>query len=313
MSEAGPLHPIRAAARRCGLSEPVIRIWEHRYAAIVPIRGPSGRRLYSEDQIQRLILLRRAIERGDTISRLATLTDRELEERVQAPVRRPPAGTVHDPSTALRHRALGAIVEDDETTLERVLLEALDLLGYRGLVRRLLAPMALDLADCDRWPRDRQDRAMRVEGLLARLRPLRPAPFAIEGRPPGCLVWREREADWPLVPWVVRSLAESQGWEVTSITRSLQRSLPAEVSLPGASSIRLIVLLPAAGLSPDRLGPRFERIGSRIPSAALRRVFDPAGRLPPRLPGDGVVAEPIHGFEGLCNELDHLRTVARDR
>lgn len=75
-SEQG--HPIGAAARLCGLKQPVIRVWEKRYGAVRPLRTESNRRLYSETDVERLTLMRHLTEAGATISSIATLDLAEL-------------------------------------------------------------------------------------------------------------------------------------------------------------------------------------------------------------------------------------------
>ncbi|MCG8459123.1 MAG: MerR family transcriptional regulator, partial [Holophagales bacterium] len=70
-----PRHPIRVVARRTGLTPAVIRAWENRYQAVTPERGNGGQRLYSDDDIARLILLRKATDAGRRISHVAGLSD----------------------------------------------------------------------------------------------------------------------------------------------------------------------------------------------------------------------------------------------
>ena len=53
------LLPLRVVARRAGLSADVLRAWERRYKAVVPVRTDTGRRMYSADDVERLVLLRR--------------------------------------------------------------------------------------------------------------------------------------------------------------------------------------------------------------------------------------------------------------
>jgi len=48
------IHPMRIVARRTGLSSHVIRAWERRHNAIEPARTPTNRRLYSDNDIERL-------------------------------------------------------------------------------------------------------------------------------------------------------------------------------------------------------------------------------------------------------------------
>ena len=74
--EAGR-YPIGAAARLTGIGLDRLRAWERRYGAVVPEQGPRGR-LYSEADIQRLVLLRDLVERGHAIGQIARLTDGRL-------------------------------------------------------------------------------------------------------------------------------------------------------------------------------------------------------------------------------------------
>lgn len=78
----GPRCPINVAARRAGLTAHVIRAWERRYSAITPQRTGKGRRLYSDWEVQRLVLLRQAVEFGHRISEIAALPVDELRNLV---------------------------------------------------------------------------------------------------------------------------------------------------------------------------------------------------------------------------------------
>ena len=76
-------HPIRVVARRTGLTPDVLRAWEKRYKAVEPDRS-SGRRLYSDADVDRLLLLRRATLGGRSIGQVAGLSTAELEELTRA-------------------------------------------------------------------------------------------------------------------------------------------------------------------------------------------------------------------------------------
>ena len=67
-------------ARRTGLSAHVIRIWEKRYGAVKPERTPTNRRVYSEDQIERLDLLCRVTQAGHSIGHVAKLPTESLRK-----------------------------------------------------------------------------------------------------------------------------------------------------------------------------------------------------------------------------------------
>lgn len=81
--EANPArHPIQVVSRRTGLSNDVIRVWERRYEVVSPERQQTGRRLYSDADIERLQLLQRATSAGRRISEVATLDNKTLSTLV---------------------------------------------------------------------------------------------------------------------------------------------------------------------------------------------------------------------------------------
>ncbi|HPC11710.1 MAG TPA: MerR family transcriptional regulator, partial [candidate division Zixibacteria bacterium] len=76
------LYPIRVVAAKTGLSAHLIRMWERRYGAVEPSRTNTRRRLYSESDVRRLTLLRRATQAGAAIGQIATLPEDDLESLV---------------------------------------------------------------------------------------------------------------------------------------------------------------------------------------------------------------------------------------
>lgn len=65
---------------KTGLSTHVIRAWERRYQAIQPSRSASGRRRFSQSDIDRLNLLKRLSNQGHSISTIAGLDRQRLAE-----------------------------------------------------------------------------------------------------------------------------------------------------------------------------------------------------------------------------------------
>jgi len=76
-------YPIRAASRLTGIAIDTLRAWERRYHAVTPDRSSRGR-LYSDADMQRLLLLRAALEGGYAIGQVASLADAELRNLVRA-------------------------------------------------------------------------------------------------------------------------------------------------------------------------------------------------------------------------------------
>ena len=75
-------YPISAVAKLTGIPLDTLRAWERRYRTVIPKRAGRGR-VYSEDQIQKLLLLRRAVEQGHSIGQVAALGDRQLRELLE--------------------------------------------------------------------------------------------------------------------------------------------------------------------------------------------------------------------------------------
>ena len=131
---------IGAAARLTGLSEHLIRIWERRYGAVKPHRAESGVRLYSEADVTRLRLLRRATDRGHAISSIAGFTATELE-RLAGDVPAPSEPTPEAVTEELSRAFVKAIAALDLVRAEQVLLRADVALGSRATAVSVLIPI----------------------------------------------------------------------------------------------------------------------------------------------------------------------------
>ena len=70
---------ISQVERETGLSKDVLRVWERRYGFPTPRRSASGERVYDLDQIERLRLIKRLLDRGFRPGKLFTLSDVELQ------------------------------------------------------------------------------------------------------------------------------------------------------------------------------------------------------------------------------------------
>ena len=127
-----PGHPIAVVAERTGLSRDVLRVWERRYGAVDPLRSEGGQRRYSDEDVERFLLLAAATSHGRMIGHVAQLTTPQLEQLVaEDEAARPAAG---NSALAVTHEAHAAIVE---TALE--LTRALDSSGLDRELRRVIA------------------------------------------------------------------------------------------------------------------------------------------------------------------------------
>jgi DNA-binding transcriptional MerR regulator len=68
------------AARLAKMPVTTLRIWERRYGVVAPPKSESGQRLYSEDNVRRLSLLKGLVQRGHPIGTIAKLDRAQLEQ-----------------------------------------------------------------------------------------------------------------------------------------------------------------------------------------------------------------------------------------
>jgi DNA-binding transcriptional MerR regulator/methylmalonyl-CoA mutase cobalamin-binding subunit len=72
------MYSIKAIASLTGLGAETLRAWERRYQAIVPKRNASGRRFYSQQDLERLNLLADLTRQGHSIGKISGLSDKDL-------------------------------------------------------------------------------------------------------------------------------------------------------------------------------------------------------------------------------------------
>jgi len=140
-----PRHSIAVVSRRTGLSQLVLRAWERRYGVVDPGRTDSGRRRYSDLDVERLTLLGRLTAADHRIGDIANLPLAELRQLVSelpgpavtAPAPAPQAAD----ASALLDQAMRAVAALDAAALEGVLARASMILGRAALRQELIQPL----------------------------------------------------------------------------------------------------------------------------------------------------------------------------
>jgi DNA-binding transcriptional MerR regulator/methylmalonyl-CoA mutase cobalamin-binding subunit len=148
-------YPVRLVALRTGLSPHLLRAWERRYGVVTPGRSEGGQRLYSDLDIERLGRLKRLVERGHAISRIASLPLEALAEMEQAFGAGPApdadsSGRVEDEARArtiqdFSDRALRATLALDAAALQEVLERAAVTLGVPDFLETVAATTLEDI------------------------------------------------------------------------------------------------------------------------------------------------------------------------
>ncbi|NJN46935.1 MAG: MerR family transcriptional regulator [Candidatus Competibacteraceae bacterium] len=145
------IHPIQVVVRRTGLSADVIRAWERRYDAVSPKRSPTSRRLYSNDDVERLLLLRQATQTGRRIGDVARLPLPALKELLATDTPAPQyTETKRDqaqPPDMHLAACMTAVRSLDARGLEAALAEAALVLSTPTLLENIISELLRQIGD----------------------------------------------------------------------------------------------------------------------------------------------------------------------
>ncbi len=140
---------IGMVAKLSDLTTHTIRMWERRYGAVEPQRSEGGGRLYGDAEVERLRKLKRLVDGGHSIGRIAGLQDGELDAMLakHASDREAPALDV-DADEAVR-LFLDALASLDLDRAGGVLGRVAEQLTPRQLIRDVLLPLQHEIGR--RW------------------------------------------------------------------------------------------------------------------------------------------------------------------
>jgi methanogenic corrinoid protein MtbC1 len=135
-------------SKMTGLSTHTLRMWEKRYAAVLPKRTEAGGRLYTDADVERLRLLHALVRSGHSIGGIAKLPDVDLRHMAAA---FPPSSTQptsqHLPE--VRNRVMAAIerlrMDDAEQMLSRTALSTEPV----AFLKSVVGPILIEIGD--RW------------------------------------------------------------------------------------------------------------------------------------------------------------------
>lgn len=142
----GGLMRIGELAERTGENTHTLRVWERRFELLTPRRSPSGQRLYTERDVERVLALRRLVHEGMSVSAAAKRLaggGRDADEPRVGP----------DPVPLFRRRFERAIHDRDIVVLRRSLEECIVSLGVLNAIDEIIIPFARDFAPTDPFSR----------------------------------------------------------------------------------------------------------------------------------------------------------------
>ena len=210
---------MRVVAQRTGLSAHVIRVWEKRYQSVTPRRTPTNRRYYTVEDVERLILLRRATEAGHGIGTIARLPDEQLRALVSTGSAPAPVAAVADESArgtpeSFVEALFATVLSMDTLALESLLDRGAVVFGQIRLLNDVLVPLLTRIGEA--WQAGQLKVAHEhiasaaIRGYLAGLsRPATWHPGA-----PAILVTTPAGQIHEVGAALVAAVAAQQGWRV---------------------------------------------------------------------------------------------------
>jgi DNA-binding transcriptional MerR regulator/methylmalonyl-CoA mutase cobalamin-binding subunit len=303
---------IKVVARRTGLSAHVIRIWEKRYGAVEPERTGTNRRLYSDEQIERLSLLREVTQGGHSISHVAKLTTDKLREiarelhATNGPTSRGLAAAPDSPT--FLEECVAAVRSFDVRALEETLKRAATELGAQGLLQRVVAPLVHTVGDL--W-RDGTITAAHEHFASAVIRVFlghAARPFAGADSAPAIVIATPAGQIHELGALLVGAAAANLGWHVTYLGPSLPAAEIAGAARQNrARAVALSLVYPE---DDPRLESELTRLHELLPPDVTVLV---GGRAMPAYCEtlEKIGAIQIRDLAHLCSTLDELRKPAK--
>jgi len=142
---------IAAVERDTGLPKDTLRVWERRYGFPQPSRDANGERLYPQEQVDKLRLIRRLLDQGKRPSKIVTASADELARMLDAE-----AGDCADAAPDMSSDTLLPLLRSHDSPAVRAALQQILLKqGLQRFVATTIAP--LNVAVGEAWLRGEID------------------------------------------------------------------------------------------------------------------------------------------------------------
>ena len=264
-------------SKMTGLSTHTLRMWEKRYATVLPKRTDAGGRLYTDAHIERLRLLHKLVESGHSIGGIAKLPDTDLRHMAAAG-----SGTLRTQTTQhlpqVRERVMAAIERLQTEEAEQMLSRAALSTEPREFLEMVVAPIMIEIGD--RWKlgelRMVHEHACStvMRGLLFSLMRLYPATDAMRRVVVGTPAKEYHE----LGALMVAMLAAMYGWSVLY----LGPDLPAEEIAYAVKDTKAeLLMLSITNLTSSAAQREVAAIEEQIPERVRFLVGGRAAEAPP--------------------------------
>jgi len=237
---------MRVVTRRTGLRPDLIRAWERRHSVISPERSEGNRRLYSEEDIRRLLLIRRAIDAGFHIGNVASLNDDAIEELIESSAVVPTKRAEYGESRATFYVAdcLASVLDLDGEGLRRKLEAASVELPRIELVDRMLVPLMAEVGNACTDGRCRVAHEHLATATAGAFLDSIRAAYPTSSGAPAIVVTTPSSQHHELAAMIVSATARAEGWRTTFLGSNLPvEDIVAAVLQLGAAAVALSITI----------------------------------------------------------------------
>jgi len=242
-------HPIQVVVRRTGLTPDVLRVWEKRYGVVRPGRSGGGHRLYSDADVERLLLLSRVTAAGRRISRMAELDNEDLQELAredaEAALVAREAEVVPMRSEPHLAASLSAVERLDARDLETSLMRATVALPASVFIEEVVAPLLARIGEQWEHGQITPGHEHLATAVIRRVLESIITACAPEADAPGLVVTTPAGQAHEFGALLVGAAAAALGWRVTYLGASLPaRDVADVVRSTGTNIIALSIVYP---------------------------------------------------------------------
>jgi DNA-binding transcriptional MerR regulator len=132
-------YTIRDLEKLSGIKAHTIRIWEKRYNIIAPTRTATNIRNYCDTELKKLLNISLLNRNGLKISKLASLSNDEINEKVSQLIQR------YSDTESLVENLTIAMIELDQSKVEKILSKAIMQLGFEETIIKVLYPFLVKI------------------------------------------------------------------------------------------------------------------------------------------------------------------------
>lgn len=125
---------IKQVEQLSGIKAHTLRIWEKRYKLIIPARSDGNQRTYSNEDLRSILRVVHLYQKGQKISKIANLNEREIIKAVSASLYEETAGE------RLMPLLLEACINLDAERVEEIFDEVERNIGFESMMLELMYP-----------------------------------------------------------------------------------------------------------------------------------------------------------------------------